>query len=548
MDIDDMDIDDMDIDDMDIDDMDIDDMDIDDLDEEIDVQGLQDPMDVDGPQHPIDVDSHQGQVDVHSPQEHNDPVEEQWGHESHLESQKYVVASEKPCPDCGDLVRCTHPAMRRHIRDRHLIIVDLNHTLVLNELASTPSDDILEDWKCFATDDEKEEINHELHEKAVDGDENTEDDTKTTDVQVNPGEELTDWASKEQAMGLDEMDEMPALAAKPSDLDEETLRNTVMGCLKASKVKDVADIFGDHETKVLESGTYRVTRNLPSDVKLSPDLDNVVFAMFRDNLWECQVPHCGATFPHVVGVDLHLQAHGTIRLTRWYCGDVTCSTGKEMVFDDRAALESHIKTCHMSSPYSSAAGRRVPKMDCLVSSLIGKLKNPRSQQSSQEPAKNVEAEHGHEHGGEPCEVQNHVKHVFYRITTSTGFVELLEHDARRYLLDLGVEECAFSPHDPCPVIEFNGGEAERYEVLTERKPVDQVFYRIKTSKPAQKHARKEAKKEARLKNQDSKKASLNVPVILTNARGQIVRRIQATLHYCASILYATIWDALGDVL
>jgi hypothetical protein len=81
---------------------------------------------------------------------------------------------------------------------------------------------------------------------------------------------------------------------------------------------------------------------------------------------------------------MHLQAHGTIHLTKWYCGDVSCFDGKEKVFDGRAAFDSHIKNDHMESPYSKAAGRRVPRMEVLLTSLIGKLKNPLTEQSDEE--------------------------------------------------------------------------------------------------------------------------------------------------------------------
>ena len=174
------------------------------------------------------------------------------------------------------------------------------------------------------------------------------------------------------------------MRASPLNIAEKSLRSTILSCLDGSTVKYVADIFGNHETKIVECYAYRVSQKLPSYGKLSPNLDNVVFAMVRNDRWECKVPHCGATFKHVVAIDMHLQAHGRILLTKWYCGDVSCFTGTEKVFNDRAAFDSHIATDHMGSQYSNAAGRRVPKSEVLLTSLTGKLKDPPTQQSKEE--------------------------------------------------------------------------------------------------------------------------------------------------------------------
>ena len=68
-------------------------------------------------------------------------------------------------------------------------------------------------------------------------------------------------------------------------------------------------------------------------------------------------------------IDLHLEAHGGIDLMEWYCGDLSCGTGSERVFNNREDFDSHIATEHQGSSYRLAALRRVPKREVLVACL-----------------------------------------------------------------------------------------------------------------------------------------------------------------------------------
>jgi hypothetical protein len=72
-------------------------------------------------------------------------------------------------------------------------------------------------------------------------------------------------------------------------------------------------------------------------------------------------------------IDMHLQAHGATALTKWYCGESSCYTGSERVFNDRESFDVHVADEHMNSCYSLAAARRVPKQEVLVTSLRDRL-------------------------------------------------------------------------------------------------------------------------------------------------------------------------------
>ncbi|KIX01028.1 uncharacterized protein Z518_10094 [Rhinocladiella mackenziei CBS 650.93] len=127
-----------------------------------------------------------------------------------------------------------------------------------------------------------------------------------------------------------------------------------------------------HEIREFEDNIYRDNKNLPPDAKL--DSGDIICAILSHGRWHCKVPQCGPTFEPMFAIDIHLQAHGTIALTNWYCGDATCDTGAESIFHDRTSFGSHVATGHIGSSYSTAAGRRVPKGDVLITSLMEQLK------------------------------------------------------------------------------------------------------------------------------------------------------------------------------
>jgi hypothetical protein len=132
-------------------------------------------------------------------------------------------------------------------------------------------------------------------------------------------------------------------------------------------VEDVEKALEMHETRIFEDREYRVIKNLPRrHTKL--DSKDIAYATRTDVGWRCEVPQCGATFLGTFAIDVHLQSHGTI--IKWYCGDSSCYTGSERAFNHRASFELHVATEHMGSEYSTKAGRRVPKHEVLLTSLM----------------------------------------------------------------------------------------------------------------------------------------------------------------------------------
>jgi hypothetical protein len=127
-----------------------------------------------------------------------------------------------------------------------------------------------------------------------------------------------------------------------------------------------------HEMRAFAGSKYRVNKNLPPDTKL--DSKDIICAVITHGGWHCEVAQCGATVNETFAIDVHLQAHGAIALTKWYCGDSSCYAGFERIFNDRASFDSHVATEHMGSSYSIAAGRRVPRQEVLVTSLLERLK------------------------------------------------------------------------------------------------------------------------------------------------------------------------------
>jgi hypothetical protein len=163
------------------------------------------------------------------------------------------------------------------------------------------------------------------------------------------------------------------LSSKPMrNNDAERLQSTFIGCIRDESVKHFEETFDVYETRTFADKIYRVNRKIPPETKL--DRNDIVSAVLTDAKWNCKVPQCGAVLDETFAIDVHLQAHNAVYLTKWYCGDVSCYTGIERIFDDRGSFHSHVVSEHMSSSYSVAAGRRVPKREVFVTSLLKHLR------------------------------------------------------------------------------------------------------------------------------------------------------------------------------
>jgi hypothetical protein len=156
------------------------------------------------------------------------------------------------------------------------------------------------------------------------------------------------------------------------DGNSEYLCRTFMSYIKEASIEDFKKAIEMHEMRAFAGSKYCVNKNLPPDTKL--DSKDIVSAILTPGGWHCEVAQCGATFNETFAIDVHLQAHGAIALTKWYCGDSSCYAGFEKIFNDGASFNSHVATEHMGSSYSIAAVHRVPKQEVLVTSLLERLK------------------------------------------------------------------------------------------------------------------------------------------------------------------------------
>lgn len=271
------------------------------------------------------------------------------------------------CHECGDVISpYTKAGMIQHLRQYHHIIVDLNFTSISSRYSryefqnngyEEPGHSIDENENGIESKDEA--LDEDLH-----GDE--EEESGEPSCNEHHEEEGLDKGTTETHT------EVVPLSRPMSDRDSEYRRETFMSCIEETHLELVEDVFKMYETRLLAGSTYRVNQNLPPDTKLDPK--KIVYAVLIYGYWRCEVPQCGATFDQIFAIDMHLQAHGEVVLTKWCCGDASCYTGTERIFDDYASFVSHITTEHMDSTYSFAAGRRVPKRDVLVTRLLGQLK------------------------------------------------------------------------------------------------------------------------------------------------------------------------------
>ncbi|KIW70432.1 hypothetical protein PV04_02703 [Phialophora macrospora] len=277
------------------------------------------------------------------------------------------------CPTCNDIIEpYTKANLMRHLGTKHTIIIDLDFTRVRSSRAVHE----------FPTDIDN--LVGSGHESESSGPDDQGDLDRFSDEDDRKGKE--NGTLKESPESTDnEQHQVLVPCGDPKGAPNATLSFTSMhgqkatrlqssfiSCIRDESVNYFDEIFGVYETRAFEDNAYRVNQSLPPKTRL--DREDIVSAVLVDDKWNCKVPQCGAVLDETFVIDVHLQAHNAVVLTQWYCGDVSCYTGIERIFDDRESFDSHIVSEHMSSCYSVAAGRRVPKREVLVTSLLKHMK------------------------------------------------------------------------------------------------------------------------------------------------------------------------------
>ncbi|KEF55144.1 uncharacterized protein A1O9_08797 [Exophiala aquamarina CBS 119918] len=277
------------------------------------------------------------------------------------------------CRSCNDIIEpYTKAYLMRHMGTKHTIIVDLDFTRVCSSRAV---DELPTDIDNLVWNDNESELS-DYNEQ--------EDFGRFFDEDDEDGKEKGTWKDSQESIengqhegpvscGDHKGTPKATLSSTPMrDHDAERLQSTFISCIRDESVKYFEESFKVYETRAFADKTYRVNKNLPPRTKL--DCKDIVSAVLIDGNWNCEVPQCGAVLDETFEIDVHLQAHSAIFWTKWYCGDISCYTGTERIFDDCGSFDSHVVSEHMSSNYSVAAGRRVPKREVLVTSLLKHLK------------------------------------------------------------------------------------------------------------------------------------------------------------------------------
>lgn len=287
--------------------------------------------------------------------------------------------SEGHCLLCEvDIAPYTKDNLIQHLCQNHPpIIVDADSAALSDRHARPPLSKLPIDISQPPEDTEEPQpldIDRQEGSSCKDDDEDDDEDVDR-DEKEEEGDDIAGASSNEQKTALapdTAMEEMGESGSPPMLACEHdsALLHKFMSCVKKTSIRNVENAFQMHEERVSSGKTYRVNRNLPLDAKL--DSKEVVCAVLTDRGWQCEVPQCGAILNTTFITDLHLEAHGATTLTNWYCGEPTCYTGSEKVFNDKD-FEDHLTTEHMGSSYSRAAARRVPRLEVLVNSLQKRL-------------------------------------------------------------------------------------------------------------------------------------------------------------------------------
>ena len=259
----------------------------------------------------------------------------------------------------------------QHLRQHHHIVIGLNSTQLKSrhknrEIANLPVDVYFASTNEEDVDvsdiDEQEEIglgyDGDFENGDVDGDQLQVD-------QISGNNEQFEVSTPSEGTTTSHAPTPSSMIAR--ETHSKYLRDMFLSCLEEESIKDDKKALETNETRNFGSRQYRVHKDAPPDAMLNSK--EIVCALLTDSGWHCEVPQCGATLDEPFAIDLHLEAHGGINLMEWYCGDLSCGTGSERVFNNREDFDSHIATEHQGSSYSLAALRRVPKREVLVACL-----------------------------------------------------------------------------------------------------------------------------------------------------------------------------------
>ncbi|KAI1608507.1 hypothetical protein EDD36DRAFT_101425 [Exophiala viscosa] len=290
---------------------------------------------------------------------------------------KRACSEEGRCPECDvNITPYNKTNIIRHLRQNHCIVIDIDSTRLLQrhsnrEIADIPAD--VYPTSVHAEDVDLSDIDE--HEDAGIIDDGHFDnevmdwDQIQVDQPLGTNKESGESAPLNGTATLDTPAPCPILSPKAQST---YTRDTFLSCLKEGSILNIKNALGMNETRTFNGRQYRVRRDAPINSIL--DSKEIVCALLTNSGWHCQVPQCGASIDEIFAIDLHLDAHGGINLTEWYCGDLSCEDGSEKVFNNREDFNFHITTDHQGSSYSFTALRRVPKTEVLVARLAKQLR------------------------------------------------------------------------------------------------------------------------------------------------------------------------------